>query len=216
MSKWILIIMATLMLSSIVLSASPKPADSSDAAKPAGASAKNVSAESFSDSDFVEMAYAYISQHNDFFQTDNPRVDYVLSRVNCDDIGAFVELIQAVNGIKVGGSYWRFLFRSNGKLYDNFGRLFPEAKEINTIPSISLEQATQIALNDFQTQFPDSVPAHLTTEPEFLIGRFPGEFRLIWIIEVGSFKYIPYYYYIDAKTGSILEKGQAGIIDFGG
>jgi Zn-dependent metalloprotease len=158
------------------------------------------------ESDPLEIAYQFFEENKDVFQMENPREELLVRSVRSDDISSTVKFYWAVNGIKVRYGGYFVQIKPNGSIYEVQGQIDPEARKVDTTPSISEERAKEIAIND---------PLHKGRKPEvveseLIIANFEGGYRLVWSLGiingggVGS-----WYYTIDAKTGEVLKVAEA-------
>jgi Zn-dependent metalloprotease len=157
--------------------------------------------------DRVEDSYRFLEMHKDIFNLVNPRQELKLSSNSKDEYGEAVKFDQVVNGVKVA-SEMRFIFKPDGILDCVIGQIDTNARKIDTNPTISEEQAKQIAFNDT----PNINNKAEAVRTELIIGRFDGVLRLVWLFGVksegaGGSKSLSYI--IDAKTGKILEAKSA-------
>jgi len=147
--------------------------------------------------DVVEKAYQFFEINKDIFQIDQPRQELVIGEV-IKEATSTVKFYWVLNGVKVQYGGYFLQFSRDGSLYNVEGQVDPEARSINTKPSISEEQAKQIAINDSLNA---GKPAEIK-EMELLIGRFKGEIKLAWTFYLTNS--LSWHYAIDAHTGEIL------------
>lgn len=152
--------------------------------------------------DMVEKVYQFFEINKDIFGIEDPKSELKIDAVNKDEIHA-VKFHRTVNGIKVASNF-SILFTKDGKPHNYSGKLYPEAKSIDTNPKLSEEQAIQIALNDskaYQTTVENVKSA------ELIIGRFSATLRLAWAINVSKLDSVIFNsdYFIDAQNGKILD-----------
>jgi Zn-dependent metalloprotease len=165
--------------------------------------------------DPVEMAYQFFELHKDLFQLDNPKKELLLKSCNTDKCvgNTHVSLDQVVNDIKVRYGGYALHFKSNGSLYYLNGAIDPEARKVDTTPSISAEQAKQIAASNPDYEYNNPY----FNDVELLIAHFEDGYHLVWRFFLGEItadfrdqgglvqtKY-DFFYIIDAKTGDILK-----------
>jgi Zn-dependent metalloprotease len=170
----------------------------------------------------VEKAYQYFELHKDLYQINDPRKELKLKWVHDytgSTGGAHVAFNQVYNGIGVGVGDMRVHLNKEGKIWDVTFKYDPEARKVDTTPSISEEQAKQIAVSNPDYEYNNPYFG----EPELLIAHFEDGYHLVWRFYLGEITdpYHDYggkfptkndfYYLIDAKTGQIL-KLEPGII----
>lgn len=153
--------------------------------------------------DPVDQAYQFFEINKDIFQIASPREEFTIREVIKDDLFSTVKFYWTVNGTKVRYAGYFLQFSKNGSLYNISGQIDPEARNLVTQPTISKEQAGQLALNDskaYQTTIENIKSTELT------IGRFNNVLRLAWIINVCKLDSVLFNsdYYIDAQNGEIL------------
>ncbi len=148
----------------------------------------------------LEKSYQFFEIHKDLFRLINARSELKCYRIISDD--GFVSTIkfrQVHNGIGVEHGQYFVHFCRDGSIGGANGYLNPEARHVNTTPSILKEQAQQIAEADYKglkmmgVKMPD---------PELLIHGRGGKLYLCWKVFPG----LEYNYYIDAHTGELLGK----------
>lgn len=87
-------------------------------------------------------------------------------------------------------------FRQNGKMFSFSSSFEPAARRVNTMPSITKEQAIDIAVNDKARNY----------EAELVIRKFEDQFRLTWKISAVSIRATNIgKWYIDAHSGEQLK-----------
>jgi Zn-dependent metalloprotease len=152
--------------------------------------------------DMVEKVYQFFEINKDIFGIEDPKTELKIDAVNKDEIQA-VKFHWTVNGVKVASNF-SILFTKDGKPHNYSGKLYPEAKSIDTNPKLSEEQAKQIALDDSRAY-------HTTVENvksiELIIGKFDDCLKLAWAINVCKLDSVIFNsdYYIDAQNGKILD-----------
>jgi bacillolysin len=152
--------------------------------------------------DLSEKVIQFFEINKDIFGIEEPKTELKIDAVYKDEIRA-VKFHFTVNGIKIASNF-SILFTKDGIPHSYSGKIYPEAYELSTTPSITEEQAKQIALDD-------SKAYHTTIENvkslELIIGRFDDGLRLAWAINVNKIgsKLINSDYFIDAQTGKILD-----------
>ncbi|MCP4582316.1 MAG: hypothetical protein GY839_11940 [candidate division Zixibacteria bacterium] len=160
----------------------------------------------------VEKVYQYLELRKEKLGLDEPRSELVVTSVKISPEGTGgISLSQKVNGVNVRAGTFGFGFKA-GKLFLVNDKLMLEAKEVNTNPSISQEQAINIALSTYSP--PDSIlPAAQIKAIKFEIAKINDEYKLVWFITAMQGKTIGGHYLldIDAQTGEILSKRHAGI-----
>jgi hypothetical protein len=157
------------------------------------------------DSSNVNRAYMFLEGIKNHYRINNPRTEFVVSRIINDNGIRSVILDQVSNGVKVRYGYFSINLTRNDSLTFNdiAGFYEPDARTIDTHPTISLDQAKQIALNDSRAY-------HTAIEniksAELIIGRFEDTLRLAWAINVYKLDSVIFNsdYYIDAQTGKKL------------
>ena len=163
----------------------------------------------------IEKAYQHLEKQCGYDDSINVRSIYEVSRVSSYKGGNIsVGFILKINGIRVRSAFRHVTFNSAGKITGEGGSIYEYlgAKNIDTTPSISKEQAINIAVNHSESLHPKAPPAH-TKNVELQIAKIKDKFYLVWYMGVlhgRPFAGInAYHYYIDAKTGEILKNESA-------
>jgi Zn-dependent metalloprotease len=153
--------------------------------------------------DRVEDSYRFLEIYKDSYDLINPRQELKLEGEIKDSLIEAVFFYQVVNGVKVASEI-KMYFKPDGLLDCTLGQIDTNARKVDTNPIISDEQARQIAADD--TKKRGTTLEHAKTV-ELMIGRFDGICRLVWDINVLRLDsiLIDSDYFIDAKTGAILE-----------
>jgi len=153
--------------------------------------------------DVVEKAYQFFELNKDLFQIEKPRQELVIRQVIREELST-VKFYWAIDGVKVNYGGYFLQFSRDGSLYNVEGQIDPEARSINTKPSISEEQAKQIAMNDSLNTGQEST----FMDMELVIGKFKdNKFQLAWTFGISNSR--PWIYAIDAHTGEILVRTTA-------
>jgi hypothetical protein len=160
--------------------------------------------------DPVERAYQFFERHQDLFQIQNPRQELV---VGGRDQG-HIHFEQIVNGVKVylRGYQVHFSGDSSGThIYAIDGVYNPEARSVNTTPTIDSLEAGRIAQAD---------PAHgantyvccyklwISSTYDGAHSFASGGTHLVWQFSVGGGIYNGAEYMVDAHSGEILNVQQ--------
>jgi Zn-dependent metalloprotease len=152
--------------------------------------------------DIVEKVFQFFEINKDIFGIENPKNEFIVDAVLEDEIQA-VKFHWTVNGVKVASNF-RVLFSKDGLPIYYSGKIYPEARLINTKPSISEEQAKQIAMNDSLNTGQEST----FMDMELVIGKFKdNKFQLAWTFGISNSR--PWIYAIDAHSGEILVRTSA-------
>jgi Zn-dependent metalloprotease len=164
-----------------------------------------------------EKCYQFFEIHRGLFGLVDPRVELQDYRIiSYEGYVSTIKFQQVHNGVKIDFGQYFLHFNRDGTLNGANGHLFPEAREINTTPAISVERALERAGADYADytglkfdfsgleEFDVKVP-----EPELIIHARKGKFFLCWRVNPG----IEFKYFIDAHTGEIVDKAPAMIID---
>jgi len=158
------------------------------------------------DSVYYDRALSFLDSIKNHYGIRNPRAEFIINRFIRDNNRRILILDQVYNGIKVRYGYFSINLTKSDSLSINDIAGFYESgiRSINTNPSLSEEQAKQIALDDSRAY-------HTTTENvksiELIIGKFNDVLRLAWAVNVCKLDSVIFNsdYYIDAQTGEILD-----------
>jgi Zn-dependent metalloprotease len=147
-----------------------------------------------------EKVYQLFELHKDVFGILNPREELVDFKAKTFWKNGNVQsavIYQYYDGIKIYGGHYGIGFDQQGNIRNCGGDLYPEARQVNTVPSISEEQVQEIALNNPHTKRSPSGRIYST---DLLIYVIKGQPHLTWKV------CIEYYacYFIDAHTGEML------------
>jgi Zn-dependent metalloprotease len=153
--------------------------------------------------DRVEDSYRFFEIYKDSYGLINPRQELKLEGEQKDSLIEAVFFYQVVNGVKVASEIKAY-FKPDGLLDCVLGQIDTNARKVDTNPTISDEQARQIAADDTKKR---GTTLEQAKTVELMIGRFDGICRLVWDINVLRLDsiLIDSDYFIDAKTGAILE-----------
>jgi hypothetical protein len=152
-----------------------------------------------------EWAYRFLETNRDIFDIENPRQELPLSK----NAHGTVEMYQVVNSIKVLNAYVQFGLNSDASVaYIDFS-CYPEARNVNTTPSIDSLQAFSIARSDPQNENHPAKPL----KAKLMIAKFNNDFHLVWtfILSGGGYFDGESRYFIDAHDGSVLKIGRSSI-----
>ncbi|MCD6161294.1 MAG: PepSY domain-containing protein [candidate division Zixibacteria bacterium] len=169
------------------------------------------------ETDPIEKCYQFFELHKELFGMINPREELVVYRTQGGDRVSTVKFYQAHGGVRVRFGQYFVHFNKDEKITGINGSFDPEARSIDAIPSISVEQAREIAINSMEKPTTNLYTPE-RVKPELYIARFGGnddvfngKFRLVW---KWPFVGVPpdnssWYYYIDAKTGEFVKRESA-------
>jgi Zn-dependent metalloprotease len=159
------------------------------------------------DSSNVNRAFVFLEGIKNHYRINNPRTEFTIRRIINDNGIRSVIFDQVHNGVKVRNGYFTINLTRNDSLSFNdiVGFYEPEARTIDTHPTISIEQAKQIV-----TEHPRAKGSGIEyiTKSELIIGRFDNAMRLVWAITMfrtDSGIVVGYEFFIDAQNGSVLE-----------
>ena len=156
-------------------------------------------------SDPTEKCYQLFEIHKDLFGLINPREELLQYWTGKQD-GAIntIKFRQMYNGIKIENGQYFVHFNRDGTLNGVNGHLFPEARRVNTTPTISIEQARQIAATNANTK---GVKAGNVTHSELVIFGHGDTFHLCWALNITNFAvFFSEKFYVDAHSGEVLDK----------
>ena len=137
----------------------------------------------------------FIAKHIEIFQVKPENLDVLLDEYHSGIHYLIYE--QTYNGIPVEKSRVDFRYSRNGKLVMIGSDVFPMIN-ISTTPSLSENSAYQILVNDA-----DETPSPELERAELVIYPVPETGTPAWKVEAGLWKY-----FIDARTGAIIERIQ--------
>jgi hypothetical protein len=155
-----------------------------------------------------ERVFNFLDQYHELFGINNPRIEFSPTFYR-DSLSSYDRLWcgLSVNGIKVLRwadyepfelGYLVFIKTDSSRIFKLDGLYCPDARNVNTTPEISADQAKVIAISNSAGR--DSVQGAST--PELFVGCNDTNCYLIWRLGVtGSRSVI---YLIDAHTGAIL------------
>jgi hypothetical protein len=172
------------------------------------AGARDIALGTFPREQLVDNLYGFLQRNSDFLGIENPRQELALE---FDRGGNNVRMRQVVNGVNVNGTNVQFYMSLDEGIIINFDfTYYPEARNVNTTPSIDSLQAGAIAQADpIHGDNPTWVNYHgfFITQSRTLGGLFAdGQMHLVWKIGVGGGGYREgAFYLIDAHTGEILD-----------
>jgi len=164
--------------------------------------------------DPTERAYQFLELHRDLFGLENPRQELVVERASA----RAVRFRQMANGIPVilGRSllsvaptgYTLHMWPDSNLLKEFEGAVFPEARNVNTTPAVSREQAIAIAQSDTAH---GGQPTEVSVA-DLYIAKFDDGCRLVWRLGISGGGYGGAgIYMIDAHSGAILNVIPDGI-----
>lgn len=150
---------------------------------------------------YVAKAREYIEKRKDYLQITSLQQELKLKNIFRDPppfTNVDVAFNQTVNDIPVDRATIAVSFRQNGKVFSWSSSFEPQARQVNTTPSITGKQAIDIAVND-------KAPKE-AYKAELLIKKFDNQFRLTWKITPESIRatYLGIWY-IDADSGVLLK-----------
>jgi Zn-dependent metalloprotease len=152
----------------------------------------------------VERIYQFFEQNTDLFNLANPRQELIVSKSYIPSQGhGVVAFQQVINGIEVQYGGFDFNLGENNEFISRMrAYYYPEARNVNTTPSIDSLQAFLIALSD---PVNDTLPA-VAHQATLFIANFNGDLHLVWNFFVSGGGYGgSAEYYIDAQSGAILK-----------
>jgi hypothetical protein len=152
-----------------------------------------------STSRLTEWAYNFLETNRNDLGIENPQQELLLSR----KFPRVVRMQQVVNGVKVLNGFVQFELDSDtSSIAIDLYSYFPEARNINSTPSIDSLQAFSIALDD---PVNDTIPS-VAHNAKLIIAKFNDGFHLVWdfFITGGGYFNGGSEFFIDAHDGSIL------------
>ena len=164
------------------------------------------------------QAKEFITYHKEIFKLENPHDELELLRETTDRYGkTHIKFQQVHFGIPIWGKTVVTHFESDGEFYLLNARYTPTPSNLDVTQVVfSKEQAIEIALNDVSTftgitEFSDEMKSLL-----FYNGPIGKQYiwidsktetpYLIWYVQVRPNSKDNWYYFINSKTGEILEK----------
>ncbi|MFG6495732.1 M4 family metallopeptidase [Fictibacillus sp. UD] len=211
------ILSSALLLSSIPVNVLAQPFDSSEISRVQAAKAwnekasvpffvKERSAEKFSSSSSAN-ALIYLKKNQEKIGIQNTDKHLKVKNVQKDEIGmTHVRFTQAINGVPVEGSEVIVHFNKNHEIVSVNGRTNQTLidKHVDTIPSISQDDALQAALSSV------NAPKELTYEPtaELVIYPFEEKNHTAFKVNVNFMGEEPgnWFVFVDAKTGQVIDQ----------
>jgi Zn-dependent metalloprotease len=153
----------------------------------------------------VDMAFEYFQNNKYTFKIKDAQKEFCLGEYSKDDLvgDSHVKLLQTINGVRVRYGQYILRFDQKGQLTRVYGQIDPEAKKVDTNPTISEEHAKQMAISANKS---DTHAKDYTKSNGLLVINTKNSYHLVWDIECGLM-----IYRIDAKTGSIIESGSSAI-----
>ena len=155
--------------------------------------------------DPVERIYQFLERHEDLFGMQNPRQELVLRGNGFRGNSGRVRFEQVVGEIPVRHGFFDFMLEADSggptisSLQNNY---YPAARDVNTSPSITMEQAEQIALADTAHEGKSTA---IYGTPQLMIADVEEALHLVWYLDVDGGGYMgASHYLIDAHTGQVL------------
>jgi Zn-dependent metalloprotease len=164
------------------------------------------------ETDPQRRALQFLELNKDLFLIENPKEQLQIANTDPATMGTHSIYIEQVEkGLKVfGGSYvFNFIKDSDGipQITGFIGNFRPMARGMNTTPSISAEQAVQIAMGDSVCQGKNP---SLSRDPWLYIREFNRQLKLVWYFSlkgINSCESNKYFFIIDAQNGKVLWAG---------
>ena len=164
--------------------------------------------------DPVERVYQFWEHNQDLLQIQNPREELVIPNFRRYPNGSIIVYVdQMVSGVKVlKGGYIIDLKSDSSRTWitqitSNSHGYLPQARNINTIPTIDSLEAGRIAMNDADNGSGKTRASNY----QLWIANFNDEPHLIWRLGTGGAvaREASFIYMIDAHTGTILDAASA-------
>jgi Zn-dependent metalloprotease len=162
--------------------------------------------------DRIERISNFFNANRDIFGIADPKSEFTIRLTDSDSLGnSLFWCGQQYNGIQiVVGGYMDQVqagYQISAIADSNFitsvkGVYYPSSRRVDTNPSISYEQARDIAANDSKY----AGNSIIQSKPELFIACYGDDCRLAWRIGVNTSQAEgPVRYIIDAHTGEILQ-----------
>jgi|WetSurMetagenome_2_1015567.scaffolds.fasta_scaffold149475_1 hypothetical protein len=164
-------------------------------------------------SDPLEAVYRFFEENGSFFGLDNPREELIV-RDNVRSRNGYGHLgfVQKIDEIDAENSFYKIDFRvlpdsQSIDLISIAGHIFPEARNLNLIPSISSAQAESLAIND---PVHNGAEAAVGAKTHLLVSEINDALHLVWRVNIMNGGYGgSASYWIDAHDGTILKAATA-------
>lgn len=169
--------------------------------------------------------YEFLNRNKVLFKIENPEKEFKDIQYTKDSEGEItIRFQQYNNGIPVWAKEILAHYTKTGELEFINGNYIPTQKEqLPNAPEISSDQAYSIAKNELirRTSF-EEIPetlknfvANFETEPEllFYFDESLNKLRLVWKLEIYPNILEKWRYFVDAKSGKIVERYQANPSD---
>lgn len=166
--------------------------------------------------DYVERSYQFLNEYKNIFKMKNPEAELKLvSQYSDSKIGmTVVALHQYVGDVPVVGGELIFHFKKDGSLSSENGTYVPDISTMNTMPTITQEQAFEVAKKDFPNDDVAFTKEQLVIYDYAVFEKQPSDAHLAWQFHtISSNIFSSYTYYIDAQTGEFLKRVSNTIID---
>ena len=163
--------------------------------------AGSVFAESAADAKAVATALQYFEENQATYNLTNPSENLRVKRVDLDQLGMrHVRFDQYYQGVRVIGGEMIAHLNPDGTTKRAGGR-FVSDLNLNVVPSITAEQATDAALIDLAAPIGEARPK----TPELVVFPWQGQNYLCWRLYINSdAKPGRWEYYVDAGNGAIV------------
>jgi len=169
---------------------------------------KNLQSQKFSKAN-GQSAKDFLESNKDTFKIKKPQENLKELRVKTDSLGmTHIRLQQTKNGIPVDGHQINVHFNSDNQVTSVNGSYDPEVEEqdIQTVPSISQNEALSVAKNSVDA------PEQIAVETaELVVYPYENDYKLAYRInlEILEEKQGNWYVYVDANTGNVLDQYDA-------
>ena len=168
--------------------------------------------------DPVERSFQFLELHADLFGFINPREEFTVKNYHPGphytyDYSGAVFFQQMVEGVKVVNAGYQIHYDPDSTSFKFtwlVGRIIPEARRINTTPTVSQMQAESMAMSDPEhAPYLEQVTIGLT---ELVIESVDNVWRLAWKINVQNGRFAgSANYWIDANTAEVLKMERGSI-----
>ncbi|MCD6163630.1 MAG: hypothetical protein J7K40_14610 [candidate division Zixibacteria bacterium] len=159
----------------------------------------------------LEICYQYFEFRKIKRGYSNPRMEFKVRRIRNNEKGTKIDFYQVHNDVRVKGYRYGFLISNDGWILSGGGRYAPEARFVDTNPSINEDEIKHIAINDPHAKG-TRLEHVLKTE---LVIDCEEDCRLVWIVTIDNMedssvksfeKIVAADLYFDANTGKFIKK----------
>jgi Zn-dependent metalloprotease len=149
--------------------------------------------------DPIEQAYQFFDSNKDLFPIENAKRELIVwQQIGGDEhFGPTVKFYWCVDSVRIHGATIILNYSRDGKLYNYDGKFDPEARKVDTKPTLDESEAKQIVVADKRS---GGEILENTVSDGLIIIKVNDKYHLTWAITSG-----PTSYWIDAKSGAVVK-----------